>query len=374
MKRVIVNLLLLILIVKHGYASDYLKYNFIEEKNSYISSGYVEAYSDHLPFDIFDDDWDVLPTHHLSNSAFGTLYVDIHYNDNNNFRYGLFSEKSINININDGFIQTWYNATQDFNKFFTKLKDISTMELNTQDIQGDGSFYDTEGLFLQKIIPLKNNHNLSLKTKFYYADELKELIVRGYNNEVKFFLETNYFYTHEDILLKQENKNNDFNGYGYGFDLEYIYNDDSWYLYVGLLNIGAFIDWKSVTKQHLIFETQNKYKGDDGLSHVDATIHGDGYTYDINYKQKLPRYWKSAIVYKYNDSINIGENIIGYKDIYYNESYVIYKQSDIGYKLGYFRENKVANFGIYFKNINIEISNKFGSADTIYNASYDIKF
>ena len=363
--------LLSLFLYTSSYANSYLKNNFIEDKDSYILSGYVEAYSTKLPFNLFEKQWDLLPQRDSLNTNFATLNYDISYNNSNNIRFGMFREKSVNTIINDGFIDTWYDALQDFNVLLKKSS--ITTELDTVDIYAEGNFYDTSGLFVQKVISPYRYNYLSLKTKFYYGKEMQYINTVGYNNKSRFELDLEYYYTDDNIVTKNNYQDDIYNGYGYGFDLEYIYYDNIWYIYAGLLNIGANIYWNSITHIYYKFDSDTTYYDEDGYKHSRAF--GNGYyEFDIDYKQKIPMYHKLSIDYKINEYLNIGNNLVGYKSANFNEPYIMINKNNHRVKFGYGIEVKNAVFGYYYKNIGIQLSNKIGSNQSNLITTYKITF
>jgi len=352
-------ILSLFLFIQYTYASNY------------SSTGYIEAYSDKLSFDIFDEKWEQLPNHNKSNNAFGTIYYDIAYKNNKYLKFGIFREQTLDIIINDGFIKTWYNSSNDFNTLLRKsnIKD----DLDTINIYGYANMYDSDGLYLEKSININSNSMISLKTKFYHGKELQYLETKGYNNKNRFELDLDLYYSTQNIVTKNEDHDNNFNGYGYGFDIEYNYNVDKLDIYLSVLNIGAKIKWNSITHMYYKFDSQTVYTGEDGYDHAKAF--GNGYyKYDTTYTQKLPLRYKADIKYRIFDNIYLGDSVIANNYSSFNEIYTKYLYANQQYKFGYFIENKLANFGFGYKNFIIEISNKFGSNNKLINLKYKISF
>ena len=354
------------------YANDYLKYNFIEKKDTYILSGQIDGYSSSLPFDIFEKDWDSLPSDKKINKAYGKIYFDLGYNSNYDLKVGIFSQKEAYLELNDGFINTWYSATKDWTTLVNKktFSDIPSIP-----IDGYGNYSYTKGIYLQKVLKLSNKHHISAKAKFFAGEQMQDIKTYGYNSETRFNLLVDYYYTDKNIITKSEQHDDSFSGYGYGFDLEYIYQDDRFYIYTGILNIGASIDWDSITYMHYEFDSDNLSKYDPDHPQVKLPLASGYYKFDISYSQKLPRYYKGIVDYKIDDMVSIGDSLFYYdKDLISNELYTSLNLKNSFYKLGYFYENKVVNFGYGYKNINIEVSNKFGTSNTILNGSYKISF
>jgi len=356
---------------------DYLANDFRDKEHTTHLRGKIDLKSDSLPLDIFEDDWDSLPSHSKTNSAFGGTYFDLYYNFYD-IKLGLFQEKDLNLNINDGFIQTWYGASNDF----TILLNKTTIgdEIDYLPIKGEANYYYTKGLYLQKILRLTNKQYFSLKAKLYDAKDMQVIKVNGSNSNKQFKLSVDYYFSNKNMLIKEKFQDDQYSGKGYGFDLEYIYNNDYLYIYAGILNIRSHINWNSITHFQAEFDSnfgydeQNNYK----------PFGTKSYTHDINYKQKIPIYYKTTIDYKLNKSISIGDNINGYKDIYFNEFYTNFKINKYRYKLGYIYESKNIIFGALFEdikfydtklnNIYLEISNKYGTSTKTIQAKYHISF
>ncbi len=359
----------LFLFTDSAYAS-YLKNDFRDDANTTHTRGLVELLSDKLPPNIFEKEWQEMPPHNKQNNAFGERYFDIYYSFTD-FKIGILKEEKLQITINDGFIQTWYYAEKDFITLLAK-SDIGT-DLDTIDIDASLNYYEAYGLFLQKIIPFEENHFLSLKAKFYTATEMQHLDVSGYNSSARFELSFDYYYAQKNYISKNQDNDRDYNGLGFGVDLEYIYNDDALYIYGAILNIGSFIEWKNIILMHYDFDSQTKYMGDDGYYHLKAF--GSGfYKFDVDYRQKIPTQYKATLDYSINDNFSIGSNSNGYKDLIFNELYVTHEICGDRYKVGYILETDNASFGAYFKYISLEISNNFGMSARSIQASYHIEY
>ncbi len=357
------------LLTTQSYASSYLQNDFRDEIGKTNFQIYVDGKTEQLPLNLFDDTWDQLPKHNEENSAFGTLYNSLDHTYEN-FTVGIYQEKNINVNFNDGFINTWFLANQNFAKLLTKT--TIGAELNKEIIKAKGEYYYVQGIYFQKIVVPSSNQWLSLKTNLIYGKELQSLNVNGSNSNQRFLLSFDYFYNYKNVISKNKDNLDTDNGLGYGFDVEYIYEKNNLYLYGGLFNLGGKIYWKDITKMHYDFDSKQIYIGDDGYNHLKPF--GVGYyEFHTNYTQKLPLYYKATIDYKLNDTFSLGNNLNGYSNIVFNEPYTSVKIGNTIYKLGYVLGNDDATFGVMFekinlfgakiKNLNLEVSNKFGSGN-----------
>lgn len=360
----------LLFLLSNSVNASYLKNDFRDDANTTHVRGFVELLSDKLVPNIFEKEWQEMPSHNKQNNAFGEVYFDIYHNFTN-FKFGILREQKLKTTINDGFIQTWYYAEKDFTTLLSK-SDIGD-NLDTIDIEANLNYYDTDGLFIQKIIPFEEHHFLSIKIKFYSATEMQYLDLKGYNSSSRFELGYDYYYAQKNYISKNEDNNKIYTGLGFGVDLEYIYNDDSFYIYGGILNIGSFIEWKNITLMHYDFDSSTKYLGEDGYYHLKAF--GIGYyKFDVDYRQKIPMQYRASLDYSVNDDFSLGSNSSGYKDVIFNELYMTHSIYGDRYKVGYMIETENASFGAYFKYISLEISNNFEMSFRSIQASYHIKY
>lgn len=357
------------LLTTQSYASSYLPNDFRDEIGDSNFQMYVDGKTEQLPLNLFEDEWSVLPKHTKENRAFGTLYTSLsHAYDG--FSLGIFQEKNINVVFDDGFINTWFLANQDFATLLTKT--TIGNELDKEYINGNGDYYYTQGIYFQKILAPSSNQWFSIKTNLLYGKEFQSLNVNGSNSNQRFLLGFDYFYNYKNVISKNKDNLDTDNGLGYGFDLEYVYEKNNLYLYGGLFNLGGKIYWKDITKMHYDFDSQTIYLGDDGYNHLKAF--GVGYyEFHTNYIQKLPLYYKATINYQITDTISLGNTLNGHKKVIFNEPYTSAKIGNTLYKLGYVLGNDDATFGVMFekinlfgakiKNLNLEVSNKFGSGN-----------
>jgi hypothetical protein len=161
---------------------------------------------------------------------------------------------------------------------------------------------------------------------------------------------------------------------GYGMDIEYIYRKNKLYFYGGIFNIGSFIKWKNITYMHYDFNSQMIYMGEDGYNHYRPFASGY-YKYNIDFKQKIPMYYKTTIDYKLDDIYNIGLNTDFYSNNSYNELYFTTLLLSSKIKVGYIYENRNIICGINYYNFQFELSNKFGSNhQTVFKGAYKIAF
>ncbi|MEA2050160.1 MAG: hypothetical protein U9O56_05465 [Campylobacterota bacterium] len=350
--------------------AEYLKNDFRDIDNSINISGYTNIKSDSLDIDIFDDKWLTMPKHNKTNNAYGDIYFEGSYHLDD-IKIGVFHEKSINLNANDGFIQTWFYATKDFNTLLNK-DDIGDYITNTT-IDGDASYYIANGIYIQKIFNPTKKHYFSSKLKLLKGSELQSLAVTGENAE-QFEMSFDYYYSDKNHISKNKRFDNSENGIGYAIDLEYIYNDEKLYFHAGFYNIHSFLYWKDIEFMHYDFNGQTIYIGDDGYKH--SRPFGSGYyRYDIDYKQKLPLYYRSTLNYKINNIISIGDSMEGYNDIVFNQLYIKTKiNKNHSFKTGYIYETKNIIFGVDFKYISLECMYNFAMNEKVLVGGYKIKF
>lgn len=330
----------------------------------------IDAQSNKLPFNIFDQEWQEIPPHERSNDAFGQVYSDF-YVDYDGFKIGVFGEKVAQIHINEGFFQTWFYAQKDFVSLLFNKDIYKTIPQNP--IDGQATSFSSYGLYLQKVFQPAKSHFLSLKVKIHNADNLHDIKADGYTNDTKFVGSFDYYYSQDNLISKEETKSSTPKGIGYGIDIEYLYHQDKWYFYLGGYNLGSYIYWKNVTLMHYDFNSQTIYKGEDGFNH--ARPFGQGYyKYNLSFKQKLPEYYKSSINYEMKDSLSIGTNIKLYENLYTTEPYINAKLYFLRYKLGYQIQDKTLLFGLYYKYFNLEVSNKFGPSNDALQAQLRVSF
>ncbi len=354
-------------------AMNFLSNDFRVDTNSTNFSLFLDAKSDKLTFDVFERDWEYIPSNEKNNAAHGNIYFDI-YKDYDGLRLGLFSQQQADVEINNGFLQTWYYAGQDFESLL--LSDNLNEKIDNLPVSGSGNHYDSYGLYIQKVLDLSDNHYLSLKLKLYISDELHNIDINGETNSSRFTAGLDYYYNKKNLITKDELSSPSSYGIGYGIDVEYIYNLDELYVYLGGFNLGSKIYYKNVTKMHFDFDSKRIYVGEDGYNHYKPF--GVGYyEKDMSFVQSLKAYYKTAINYEVYDNLFLGYDLDIYSSMTFNGFNIGTQIYESKYKLSYAVENKILAFGAYFKNIeipllydtkislkafNLELTNKFSTS------------
>ena len=369
-KKNLIILLFLCFYSSNLYGLNYLENDFRDRSNSTYLNGILDIKSNSLNINIVEQKWDTLPEHKNINSAYGKLYFDIYHNFKN-IKIGIFKDLNINYKVNSGFIQTLYHAKKDFTTLLNK-NDIGN-SIEYIDISGYLTYIQSEGFFLQKVISYSQNHFFGLKFKLFKVNEIQYLNTSGSNSSEKFDMSFDYYYSDKNFISKNNLHDDSYKGYGYIFDLEYIYEKENLYIYASILNLNSTIKLNSITHMHYDFDSQTIYKGDDGYNHYKPF--GVGYyKYNIDFKYKLPKSYKATINYKLNNTVSIGNNTNIYNDITFNESYIKIKRANYSYKLGYLYENKDIKLSLYFKNITLDITNNFAKSNKIITAGYKVIF
>ncbi len=365
---------LFILLGTSSYALSHLKNDFRDTNNSYNFGIYIDAVSDHLPFDLFDNKWSSLPSTAKDNNAFYSIVDETHL-ELGDFNIGFFKQKIGEIYVNDGLVQTWYNSANDFS-FLLSTSTIN-QNLGTTPIVGRGNAADIYGFYFQKIIALSSKHYFSAKLKVNVANNLHNIKINGQTSSEKFLGSIDYYYSDKNIIMNGIKKSKNTYGIGYGLDLEYIYDNDSIYLYLGVFNIESYIYWNNVTFMHYDFDSQTIYKGNDGYNHYKPF--GVGYyKYNVDFKQKLPTYYKTALNYKLEDNLALGYNLSVYDELIYNEFYTNFKLDDVMYKIGYKFESELESkdviLGIYCKNFIVESSTHLSRSSSLFLLNLKVSF
>lgn len=366
------NIFIIILLLSsiNIYALSHYSNDFRDINNSINITYTLDGRSTTLAFDTFENEDASNPKYENQNYAFAEHYYDLYYNFST-FKVGVFKEELGEISINSGLMETVLNVQKDFFKLL-RAKTINN-DLEKSIISGDANYYNTEGFFLQKIFSYNQTHFLSVKLKIHYADELQNIQINGETNSEHFRGSFDYYYANENYITNGETQSNPTKGRGYGIDLEYIYQKDNIYLYLGAFNVGSYIYWDNVTYMHYDLDSQTIYKGADGYNH--ARPFGIGkYEYNISFKQKLPEFYKSSIDYTVGNNISVGYNLNIYNNISTNEPTVSYSSKYLEYKLGYIYENNELIFGAYTKYMKLEISNSFGAANNIVRANIKLSY
>jgi len=288
--------------------------------------------------------------------------------------------------MSDGFIQTWYSSQKNFSSLL--LNKNVNLKIANLSLDSDADYHSSYGLFIQKVLDLSDSNHLSIKLKLYIADKMHHIDVNGETNSTQFKGSFDYYYTKENLVSKGSTQSRTSYGLGYGIDLEYIFEKNQWYFYLGGFNLASQINYKNVTKMHYDFNSDTIYVGDDGYNHYRSF--GVGYyKYNLSFKQKLQAYYKSSINYEFTDNFALGNNLDYYKNMQFNELYTNFKIDDARYKLGYVLESKTLMYGFYFEDVRVhlpfgyeafwndfvfEISNQFGMSTKNIHANVKISF
>lgn len=352
------------------YSLSFYSYDFRDTNGSINLRATLDAQSNKLPFNIFDKEWKEIPAHKRSNDAFGQVYADA-YVDYDGLKFGVFGEKLAQVDINEGFFQTLFYAKKDFFQLLLNKDIYKTMQENP--INGKATSYNSYGVYVQKVFKPKESHFISLKLKLHYANQLHDIKVNGYTDNTKFIGNFDYYYSQKNLISKRETQSDTPRGIGYGLDLEYIYQKDKWYFYIGGYNLGSNIYWKNVTLMHYEFNSEVVYKGTDGYNHYRPFGKGQ-YKYNLTFKQKLPQYYKTSLNYEVAPYLSIGTNIKIYEKLYVTEPYINAKLYFLRYKLGYQLQDNTLLFALYYKYFNLEISNKFSPSNDALQAQLKISF
>jgi hypothetical protein len=362
-------LFLFLFTISYGSSIDYFSNDFRDKNNTIYLTNQTDIKSNKLNIKVFDNKWINLPSHIKSNSIFGYMNFEAYYTFNN-IKLGIMQRKSIDLKVNEGFMQTWDNIDDGF----TGLLNQNSIgnSIDNINIKGSVDYIYTKGIFLQKVM---NYHNHSVSTRFNYFNgkDMQYLNINGDNNK-HFKMSLDYYYTKKNRISKNTDHQDNFNGVGYGMDIEYIYRKNKLYFYGGIFNIGSFIKWKNITYMHYDFNSQMIYMGEDGYNHYRPFASGY-YKYNIDFKQKIPMYYKTTIDYKLDDIYNIGLNTDFYSNNSYNELYFTTLLLSSKIKVGYIYENRNIICGINYYNFQFELSNKFGSNhQTVFKGAYKIAF
>jgi hypothetical protein len=356
--------------------ANYLSNDFRDKSNKFYLSNTTDLVSNQLTLKTFDNKWQKLPNYTIDNKIFGYTNTQAYYTFNN-FTIGLFKRKIVDLEVNDGFIETWYKIENDFSGLLSNETIGSTID--DVSIKGNASFLDTNGIFISKIYRYYDNL-FNIRLNYFKAKDFQYLDIYGQNSNT-FNMGFDYYYASKNRISKDKDHDDTYSGEGYGFDLEYIYAHNKYYFYTGIFNIGASIHWKNITKMHYDFDSGYRYIGADGLwKYKDSskTSFGTGYyKYNTTFVQDLPMYLKSTFDYCLNNNnYNIGINLDYYKNDIYSEPYITMKLLDKLYtRIGYLLENKISIFGLKYKDYYIEVSNKLGSSDnTVLSGGFKIYY
>ena len=320
----------------------------------------INLYSDSLYFDVFDNEWNSIPSTKSINRAINYSYAEVAYNVDNNVSFGYKYNSFANIKINKGFIETWYYADSDFNTLL-KRSDIY-VNITEPNIYGLLNYCVTDGVFIRK-----NFKNLKITLNLYRGKNLEYLKVNGNNTNERFVADLKYYYSSRNFVTHKYEDDDYYEGYGGGVDIEYENKFKNIKYKVGLYNILGFLKWKSVTYLEYHFDSDTKYIGDDGYYHYKPFGVGKYYT-NVSFYQRLPKFLKYSVSYKKN--IEIGDNGLYSTGARYDELYAIYKHI----KLGYVPQTKNAIFGLIFRNFRMEASSDIKKHSKLIKLNLEIKF
>jgi len=268
-------------------------------------------------------------------------------------------------------METWYTAQKDFFKLLAN--DNIYKELQDAPLSGKANYYNSYGLFIQKVFKVNSKNFLSVKLKLNYGTKLHSITLNGTTNSEHFRGSYDYYYSKENLISNGKTESSNPKGIGYGVDIEYIYNSEKIYFYLGGFNLGSYIYWDNVSLMHYDLDSDVIYQGDDGFNHYKPF--GEGYyEYDVSFKQRLPQYYKTAFSYEVTDSLSTGYELNIYENMYFNKPYINYKYEGARYELAYIYENRELLFAAYFKYAIFEISNNFGPSNTFLRSSLKVSF
>jgi len=158
----------------------------------------INLYSDKLYFDVFSHKWEELPSDKSTNRAINFSNMAI-YKNYQKFSIGYRYRSEGILEINKGFIETWYYASNDFNTL-TKKSDIGYF-ISEPDIYGILNYYQMDSIFYKRF--LKNNNSiLSLTFNILRGKQLQYMEVKGNNEKDRFITDIDYYYTDKNLLLK----------------------------------------------------------------------------------------------------------------------------------------------------------------------------
>ena len=299
-------------------------------------------------------------------NGYGKDYYAFAYNFSH-FQFGIFKAREIRVDVTSGLNGAWSSAEEDFFLFLSQKYDV---EEDSRSVDGDFSYYNSYGFFLQNYWKLTKNTSLNLRVKFHNATNMDTIKVRGTQEEY-FVASLDHYYVKKNLLTTQKVDSPHAQGYGYSLDLEYTYHPDDFYLYIGFTNIESFIFWKNLSFMHYDFDSEVIYVGDDGYNHYKPFGQGE-YKYDVSYTQRLPFYTTLSMDYRYNEQFAFGSlTQYHHKDLYFNELFTRYKNR---YKLGYIIENQVMTFGFYLSNFSLELSNLLSKSKNSFVATIKINY
>jgi len=315
---------------------------FAEDLNttSFGISGSLDIKSDSLPLNIFEKEWSTLPEHKVSNNAFGGISYEAFWKIDD-LKIGVFEEISIDMFMNDGFIETWFEASKDFSTLLG-MRGIGN-SLRNFPIQASVDYFESEGLYLEKLFVL-NAQQFSGKIKFHHAKNIQLLRLNGSNQNGDFATTFDYYYTKKNYISKNRSNSDDGSGVGYSVDLEYTSKPfANLNVYLGIINALSSLKWSGVALMHYDLDSSKPLGEPFGVGY---------YKYNQTFNQTLPIYGKMKIDYELTDNLSIGNNTDANKNTLFNEVYGKTKYREYSFKVGKIIEANQFIFGLGKKDTN----------------------
>ena len=319
----------------------------------------INAYSNKLYFDVFNQKWKYIPSNKSMNRAFD--YSDLMLSFNKK-KYSLgieyFSEGVIK--VNKGFIQTWYYADNNFN---TLLKKSNVgYYITDPKIYGYLNYSQFRSIFYKR-----NYKGFKFKFSIIQGKVLQYMKVKGINNKNHFIADLDYYYSDKNILMKNYLKSNNYKGLGYSVDVFYKKIFPTFEYNLGFYNILGAVRWKNIVLMKYHFDSNTQYKDKNGYYHYRPF--GIGKFVKTDFYQKLPFYisYKFKKLFKKFFIEDEGMYCEGskYDSIFLGKKY---------FKVGYVPQTKNVIFGIESKNINVELSNNIKYHSKFLKIFIKIKF
>ena len=302
----------------------------------------INVYSNRLYLDLFDNKWQKIPSNENMNRAFDYSSLILSFNKKKySLGIGYYSEGLVK--INKGFIQTWYYADNNFNTLLKK---------------SDVGYYITEPKIYEllnysqfrSVFYKKNYKGFSLKFSIIQGKVLQYMKVNGINYKNRFIADLNYYYSDKNILMTNYLKSNNYKGLGYSVDVFYKKIFPTFEYSLGFYNILGAVRWKNIILMKYHFDSDTRYKDENGYYHYRPF--GIGRFIKTDFYQKLPFY----ISYKFKKLLR--KFFIEDEGLYSSgtryDSFFLGKKY---FKVGYVPQIKNVIFGIESKNINVELSN-----------------
>lgn len=302
----------------------------------------INVYSDKLYLDLFNHKWKNIPSNESLNRAFDYSNIKFSF-DKEDYTFGIGYLSEGVVEVNKGFIQTWYYASSDFNTLLKK-SDIGYY-ITEPKIYGIENYSQFQSVFVgKKFKYFKINFSL-LRGKV-----LQYMKVNGFNRKKHFITDLDYYYSDKNILMDNYLKSKNYKGIGYSFDIKFFRKFHSYEIGAGFFNIFGAIKWRNIILMKYHFDSNTKYIGNDGYYHYRPF--GVGKFIKTSFYQKLPFYVKYHIK-KYLKNFSFGDEGIYSVGARYDELFI---RKNL-FKIGYVPQSKSMVFGLYFKNLNVELSN-----------------